>query len=169
MNSTWGWGGKYSVLLHPLEMHLSLVSSVTAAKIIHKILNTGYAQTLLSPLPGRAKIPPLWDIFNLLFRSWVYFCPSFLTRFPSLPISGCSWEVLYKWHKPSLVFLKSFSPELVRWSLGLETSSDSCGCPAGNCWDNYSIPGIATSPFFGGNLMSRTSITAWKTCFLWAK
>lgn len=72
---------------------------VTAVKIISKISNTGvrgsgYPQTV-DPLsgPGKAKIPPLWDILNLLFMSRVYFCHC---CGPSLPISGCSWGVLDK-------------------------------------------------------------------------
>lgn len=90
--------------------------------------------------------------FSLLFRSWVSVLDTVvapvLNQVPSLP-SGCSWGVVCKWHKTRLVLLKSFSTELLRGSLGLETSSDSCGCPAGNCWHNYSIPGIASLPFWG--------------------
>lgn len=70
MNSTWSWWGKYSDRLHPLEMHLSLVSSVTAVKIVSQISDTsvhgsGYPKTFLSPLPGRAEVPHVRDIFFL--------------------------------------------------------------------------------------------------------
>lgn len=63
------------------------------------------------------------SIFSLLFRSWVSIVAtvvvSILNQVPCLPISGCFWGVVYKWHKTSLVFLRSFSTELGRVSLGL--------------------------------------------------
>lgn len=73
------------------------------------------------PSPGWAEVPRVWVIFPLLFGSWVSILAtvvaSVLNRVPSLPISGCSWGAVYKWHKKKFGFPKKFQ----HWAGGGET------------------------------------------------
>lgn len=75
------------------------------------------------PSPGGAEVPRVGGCFisavQVLSLFLITVVASVLNQLPSLPISGRSWGVVCKWQKTSLVFLKSFSTELVMVSLGL--------------------------------------------------